>query len=843
MQSLLETKLYLPELAGDVLPRRRLLARLDQGLGGKLTLVCAPAGFGKTTLAVAWLQSLLSNEDASRAPVRAGWYSVDEHDNDLTTFVSYLAAALRAADAHALSGWIEPDRRPTTPQPEELAVELIQGCLAVHGRLVLVLDDYHFIRDQSIHRLVNHLLRHLPPALHVVITDPPRPALWAWPNCAPATRSASCAPITWRFCRTRPMRFSTVRSRGSIDPGTVEMLWERTEGWAAGLRLAALSLQASDDRQRFVRNFGQRSSRHIADYLVDEVLQSQAPEVHDFLLRTSILERFCGELCAAVLDIEPRRSQATLDTLERSNLFLIGLDDHGEWYRYHGQFRTMLQNRLGAHLAADEVAALHRRAALWLGEHDLVGEALPHFVAAGDLDGAASLVERHIPDLLAREQWRQIDHWLAMLPEELIEQRPALLLLRAWQYEHEFNHGGIKRLVERAEGLLRNGTTQTAEPEAVWGQIHALRISPVFATAPTAETIAHGQEALRLLPPRYAWAHAYALGYLARWIQATGDYPTARQMVEAEIAAAGTTPSGHLVRLHLFLNVLQLLSGNIDDFYRTLVRYEEIARRAEQPVHVQWAQWGLSTVYLERNEPEQALERLRFVFAQPELAEFLTLRLAAHALVGLEAQQGRGDEVQEALAVLRRRLGDTPDANSLKEVDALEAYWALQRGDLAAAERWARSADQDPPVTNLSDRGAIRARVYVALGQPADLERATGLVQDLLAKYRAINFVRSQIAMLVLLARIYRLRRMQQPALAALREAVELGYPRGYRRVFTEQGPLMGEMLHELAREPKFAAMAGSLLAELARVGEVSQPWLRRQAEWHGVGHRAADRA
>ena len=283
-------------------------------------------------------------------------------------------------------------------------------------------------------------------------------------------------------------------------------------------------MQASDDRQRFVRNFGQRSSRHIADYLVDEVLQGQAPEVHDFLSRTLILERFCGELCAAVLDVEPRRSQAMLDTLERSNLFLIGLDDHGEWYRYHGQFRTMLHNRLQSNCPADEVAALHSRAAAWLAEHDLVDETLSHYFAAGDPDGAASLVERHIPEVLNREQWHQITRWLAMLPEELIEQRPALLLLGASVNYHDFNYSQIRPMVERAETLLRAGQAQAAETDVLWGQIHALRTSTVFASGPTEEAIAHGQEALRRLPPHYAGVRAFALYFLAQWTLGKGDY-------------------------------------------------------------------------------------------------------------------------------------------------------------------------------------------------------------------------------------------------------------------------------------------------------------------------------
>lgn len=824
MRNLLFTKLNLPLLAGDVTIRRRLLAQLDRGLDKKLTLICAPAGYGKTTLLTFWLRALL----ASNARMRVAWYTLDKTDDDLPTFVSYLAAAIRQADPTALANWVDLERRPALPGPEALTAELAQVADALPGRLMIVLDDYHFITDQAIHRLMAHLLRHLPPALHLVITARSDPPLGI-PQLRGRNQVSELRAHDLALSLSEAEEFLTGALAAPVAPEVVQALWERTEGWAVGLRLAAISLAASEDHRRFVRNFRQHSSQHIVDYLVDEVLQSQPPAVYDFLLQTSLLDRLSGDLCAAVLGIESHAARAMLADLAHSNLFLVPLDAHGEWYRYHSQFCTMLGNRLRVHASSAEIAALHGRAAAWLGRHDLVAEALPHYLAAGDHDGAARLVERHIPAMLKREQWLELARWLALLPETLIGQRPALLLLRAWVYLFDFRQVQIRSLVEQAEHLLRGEAEQTLDADALWGQVHALRASTAFATGPTTEAIDHAREALRRLPAQYVWPRTYALSYLARWTLSQGDYPAARALIEAEIAAAGPITTEHLVRLHYAWCVLAYLAGSLDDFRAAVTRYEAAARQIDMPAELKWAQCGLAIVHLERNEPAQALPYLEAVVAHPELAHFQTLRLATYALLGLYARDGRAAEARRALAVLRQRLGDNPDPDNLGEVEALEAYWALLNGDLPTALRWARAVTRDAPAEKLAYRGGIQVRILLASGAAADLERATLLAQRQLETYRRMHYVGAQTPALVLLALAYWRRRMTGPALAALREALTLGYPQGRRAVFTQHGALMGEMLSILAREPAYAAMAGSLLAELGRLGQANRP--RRQQE------------
>lgn len=826
MRNLLATKLYVPAPPSGVTVRERLLAQLDHGLNKKLTLICAPAGFGKTTLVAFWLHALIQRG----APVRAAWYTIDEADNDFTTFLSYLVAGIRGADADALADWVDLDRRLSAQGPEELTAELARAGEGRADRLIVVLDDYHFITDQKVHRLVSHLLRHLPPALHLVITarsDPPV----GLSQLRARDQLSELRAHQLAFSLEEAERFFCETLGTVIDPEILAAVWERTEGWAVGLRMAALSMQASKDHQHFIDHFRQHSNRHIIDYLVDEVLQGQPPEVCDFLLRTAILGRLSTGLCAAMMNIEPRAAQALLAHLERHNLFVAPLDNHGEWYRYHGQFQVMLSRRLRGHAPAAEIATLHSRAAAWLASQNLVTEALPHFLAADDADGAAELIERHIPEMLTQERWGRLADWLALLPERLIHQRPALLLLRAWVLNFDFKHGEIRPLVEQAERLLREGAADGGEADALWGQIHTLRASTIFAPGPTVEAIAHAEEALRLLPPRHRWARAYALSYLAQWTLARGDAPAARALVEAEIAAAGPDVTAYLVRLYHIQSVVCYLAGSLDEFQAAVTRYEAAARQLDMPAELKWAQWGLGIAHLERNEPKLALEHLIAVVTRPELAHFQTLRLATLALLEIHANQGRTTEAHDLLAMLRDRLGEHPDPHNLREVEALEAYWALLSGDLVAAGRWARTDAPDAPALNVAARGTILARIYLALGTPADLEQATELIQRLLREYRRLHNVGAQAPMLVLLALSYWQRQMTGPALAALREALALGYPLGRRHMFTQYGAIMGEMLRTLAREPEYAAMAGSLLAELGRLGHINRPWRQHEAE------------
>ena len=412
---LLETKLYVPKLRRGVVARPRLSEHLSRGAAeSKLTLISAPAGFGKTTLVAEWLAATATKERS------AAWLSLDQSDNDPASFWSYLVAALQTAGpvvgATALS-LLQPPQAPI----EAVLATLLNELSAVPNDLVLVLDDYHVIDAREIQGGMEFLLDHLPPRLHVVIATRADPAL-------PLSRLRARGELA--EIRAADLRFTPDEAGAYLNEvmgldlaaRDVAALEGRTEGWIAALQLAALSMRGRDDVAGFIAGFA-GDDRYIVDYLVEEVLQRQPERVRDFLLQTSILDRLTGPLCDAVTGQED--GKATLEALERGNLFVVPLDNSRRWYRYHHLFADVLR----AHLLnerPERLPAVHRQASNWYEEHGMRSEAIAHALSARDFARAADLVELAFPAMRKiRAEYAVLD-WLKALPEGVIRTRPVL---------------------------------------------------------------------------------------------------------------------------------------------------------------------------------------------------------------------------------------------------------------------------------------------------------------------------------------------------------------------------------------------------------------------------------
>jgi len=430
---LLATKLYVPPPRPEMVSMPHLLRRLDEGLrlGHRLTLVSAPAGFGKTTLLSAWARSL-------QQPV--SWLSLDEADDELHRFLTYLVAALQETDDHIGPAmqelWEAPGRLPV----DGLVIGLINSIAAAPAPVVLILDDYQAIGQPEIHQVVTFLLDHCPPQMHLVIAsreDPPLPL-------SQLRARGQIAEI-----RERDLRFTTQESIVFLNQvmdleltaDEVSALETRTEGWVAGLQLVALSMRDRADTQGFVRSLT-GTHRHILDYLTDEVLERQPEQVRTFLLYTSILDRLTGSLCNALTGEE--NGQDTLELLDSTNLFIIPLDDERRWYRYHPLFRDLLRHYLKQEASNQALVLLHRRACTWLAQHDLKAEALPHAIAGQDLDCAADLIEASAAGPMLRGKVEILNAWLDELPSDLVRARPLLSVIRAWTYHMDGQRDAIE---------------------------------------------------------------------------------------------------------------------------------------------------------------------------------------------------------------------------------------------------------------------------------------------------------------------------------------------------------------------------------------------------------------
>ena len=449
---ILATKLYIPPPRPRVVPRPRLVKRLNEGLaaGHKLALISASAGFGKTTLVSEWIASC-------GRPI--AWLSLDEGDNDFTRFLTYLVAGLQTIAANIGEGVLGVLQSPQPPATESILTALLNEINTLPDNFVFVLDDYHVIDSKPVDDVLSFLLEHLPPQMHLVITTREDPSL-------PLARLRARGQLT--ELRAADLRFTPAEAAEflnrvmglNLSAEDIAALETRTEGWIAGLQLAALSMQGRSDAASFIQAFT-GSHRFVLDYLVEEVLQRQPEGIHSFLLKTAILDRLSGSLCNAVTGRED--SKGMLDTLERGNLFIIPLDDQRQWYRYHPLFAEVLQARL-IDEQPDQVFSLHRRAGEWYEHNGSAADVIRHALAAEDFERAAGLIELAVPEMRRSRQGATVTElgWLKALPDELVHFRPVLSV----DYAYALFAGGEQEAVEARLRDAERWLDTTAERRA-----------------------------------------------------------------------------------------------------------------------------------------------------------------------------------------------------------------------------------------------------------------------------------------------------------------------------------------------------------------------------------------
>lgn len=502
---ILDTKLHIPKLRDHALARHQLVNQLDAVLeqGRKLALVAAPAGFGKTSLVVTWLQHL--------SAWKLGWLSVDCEHNDLSRLLSYLASILarnypsylveisKALDSGATADYLLP--------------ELINVLSAVRTPTIVVLDDYHEITDQQVHEGMRYFIEHLPESARLILTsrvDPPLPL----GRMRARGQLVEIRADRLRFTTEEAADFLTRVMSLSISPEITSVLENRTEGWAAGLQLAALSLHNISDageREQFVRAFA-GSHRHVVDYLVEEVLYRQSPETLDFLLKTSILDRFCPALCDCL--IGNTNSRMMLDYLDRANLFLIPLDSEHHWYRYHHLFLDLLRLRL-RHDRPSDIKDLHVRAAGWFETEGLIHEAVSHSLDGEDFNRAARLIMADSSKMLFRGEIETIHRWLSALPHETILAHPRLCLDRARLLLLQHQTSSVDTLLNTAERHLQEIADPDDSQKLLMGNIVALRAYPAHERSDFEASIAYSRQALDYFPQDRFAERGACLLYLA----------------------------------------------------------------------------------------------------------------------------------------------------------------------------------------------------------------------------------------------------------------------------------------------------------------------------------------
>jgi LuxR family transcriptional regulator, maltose regulon positive regulatory protein len=828
---LVATKFHVPP--GGFVPRPRLLARLAQGIDRGLTVVCTPAGFGKTTLLAEWARR-------SRRPV--AWLSLDAGDNDPARFWRYVIVALERARpgvcapiAALLSG-------PQSPPLEAVATAVINQltALPVEGEVMLVLDDYQLIEAPPVHGSVRFLLERLPPQLRLVLAsraDPPLPLA----RLRARGQLAELRAADLRFTPEETAAFLREATGLDLPSASVAALQGRTEGWAVGVHLAALSLQGHADPARFVATFA-GSHRYVLDYLTEEVLDRQPEQVIRFLLETSVLDRLSGPLCDAVTGRTD--SQILLEEIERANLFLIPLDEVRGWWRYHHLFADLLRARL-AHERPERVPELHRAAAAWHEEHGFADDAVRHAVAAGEAAWAARLVELHVEALLRRSEGATLNRWLAALPAESVRARARLCVAQAVRAIVGGRLEAVEPLLADAERAFAITGDEPHEPSVgrarsvlanVPAGIAFLRADLARHRGDPARAVAFDQQALThlsegdwLLRSQVSWnlgAADWLRGRLARAEHALAE-------VAADRRAAG---EGYLaMRVAYDLGQVQRAQGRLGAALAGYQQWLEGSAEVDrQLAHVGMAQVGLAEVLYERDELEAAYEHAtrgvalcrRLAFTQP-LATGLGL------LARIRQAQGDAAGALEAIGQAERIQLSPQVVALLNPVPVWQARLLLARGEVAEAARWAEDrgveADDQPSYPREGEY-LVLARVLLVQRQP---DRALRLLGWLRTQAAAQQRTGSLIEVGVLEALARATRGDQTGALTALAEALALAAPEGYVRVFVDEGTPMARLLGGLAaaqRGGQIALPAAVPPHYLDRLGRAFQPGRPRLA-------------
>lgn len=838
---ILTTKLYMPQPRPDLVARPRLLTLMTENAqrGAKLTLVSAPPGFGKTTLVSQWLshfrfaisdfgldsssKNLIQNPQ-SKIQNRAAWLSLDEGDNDPIRFLTYLIAALQMLDPElgkvALAGL----QSPQPPTLEALLVILLNDVAGFSSPFVLVLDDYHLITAASIHQVLTFLLEHLPPRMHLVITsraDPPLPLA----QLRARRQMTEVREADLRLTLDEAADFLNQIMGLSLSPEEVATLEARTEGWMAGLQLAALSMRGETDLSGFIESFS-GSHRHIVDYLAEEVLHRQPEEIQTFLLQTSILERLCGPLCDAVLsrgaEAQRRRgavddsslpsdSQATLEHLEAANLFLIPLDNERRWYRYHHLFADLLQARLQLTQSSPQIIELHRRAAEWCEANGLVDDAIHHAIRSDDTDRLTHLVATNASAMLAQGQVVTLEGWLDALPKDTVYARPSLSLTQAWRWLLRRRLQAIEPYLQAAEQTLADADSD--QQSAGRGEIAAIRAFIASEQGQFGPAIDLARRALALLPADNLFARgssALALGNALFSLGDTGPAATALTESVALCRAAGNA-LGALYSLGTLIVALTLQGR--------LRRAEQLLQEAfDWTAECHWQQLPpaaalyirLGDIRREQNDLSAAEELLGQAV---QLAQFGAPILSARAQAFLAQVKLTQGDTAAAAALLRQVAQISQGWETGQEVAYFAAYrtrLALRQGNLVEATAWAAqlpdwNAEETPNYFREFELVTL-ARVRLAQGitQPdkSHLAEAQGLLAWLRQQAEAAGRGGIVIETLTLEAVALAAQSKLSQAVTSLAQALSLAEPEGYLRLFLDEGEPLAALLAQLPSAP-----------------------------------------
>jgi LuxR family transcriptional regulator, maltose regulon positive regulatory protein len=815
--ALRQTKLHRPRPTRHLVVRQRLWEALDKGKAHPLILICAPAGYGKTTLVSSWIESMQEGDKQRSVRMPATWLSLDNSDSDLGLFLEYLIGALRTIYEGACTKTLDLVLSTQLPSQKVIATSLINEIVQLPGSFILVLDDYQNIQGQAVHDLLDELLQYPSPLLHLVLisrTDPPL-------SLARLRANGMLTEI-----RSRDLRFIEKEATAylndaleiTLSDSVKTQLEERLEGWIAGLRLATLSLRTAGDASAVLTTLADTDT-NITDYLADEVLAHQLPAIQAFLLKTSILDRFSVSLCEAVVgESDPAWSVGTcIEWLERLELFITPLDNRKQWYRYHHLFQELLKQRLKTGSGQETEKILHQRASAWFAKEGMVDEAIQHARESGDLQLTAGLMERGLKEVLNREDRLTLDQWLHLLPEEYTNSRPSLLMIKVWILGLSWQIGTLMKVLQQVEGLIETGEAalDTDAMQTLRGQIATLHAMAEYLTNQPARALESGREGLTLLPQSWTYVRGVLMEYLGLAMQATGQSRAAERMLFDLYESHDDKTDGFAMRILAALCFNNLTNGNLEQSRQVAHIMLQQATRSRLPISKNWGHYFIGLAKYQWNELDAAEEHLTEIFMNRFNTQPLTVKHAMTVLARVHQTGGRSAEAWQILETLSQfdmeRIGYEED-----ETRSSQARLSLLQGKMDDAFRWADSFTSPPPEQPLlwmENPHVTRAQILITRGSDVDLQEAIKILNLLYEMSDRTYNTRSKIEVLALRALALDALGRAGEAEAELQQALELAQPGGFIRVFVDLGSPMQAIITRLDKLSPYGDYIHRLLA------------------------------
>jgi LuxR family transcriptional regulator, maltose regulon positive regulatory protein len=778
---ILTTKLYIPRLRPNVVIRPRLLERLNEGLHRKLTLISAPAGFGKTTLLSVWVAG---------CDRQVAWLSLDKGESDPTLFLTYLVAALQTIAPTIGEGVLGVLQSPQPPPTASILTTLLNEITTIQDHFVLVLDDYHVIDAKLVDQALTFLLEHLPSQMHLVIAtreDPPLPLA----RLRARDHLTEVRAVDLRFTPSEAAEFLNQGMGLDLEAQDIAALERRTEGWIVGLQLAALSMQGHEDATSFIRSF--TGSHHfVLDYLMEEVLGQQSESLQTFLLRTSILDHLCGPLCDAVLLTPSGSGQETLEYIEHANLFLVPLDNERRWYRYHPLFAELLRQRLHQITTSspgDErngVAELHCRASQWFEDNGLEIEAFHHAVAANDVERAERLIAGKGMPLHFRGAMISVLNWMESLPTTILDARPSLWVT----YASALTMTGqpislVEEKLQAAEAVLQDAEPDDRTRDLV-GQIAAIRAMLAVPANHVQTIIAQSRRALEYLHPNNLPVRATAAWTLGYAYQLQGDRAAARGVYTEVIALSQAGNIMVTLAATTCLGQVQEAENQLSQAAESYRRVLHLVGDPPWPAACE-AYLGLARVCYQWNDLEAAEQHGQQSVQLAMQMESVDTPAACWVLLA-RLKLARGD-VASATALLAQAEQFVRQQNFvdwMPEIAAVQVLTLLRQGHLAAAAHLAQTYEH--PIS--------LARVHLAQG---DTSAALGVLEHLRQEVEAKGWADERLKVMVLQAVALEAHGEQDKAVHLLCDALALASPGGFIRLFVDEAPPMAHLLSEAA--------------------------------------------